>query len=297
MKIKSQDCVYAFSKENTPVAKVQAPCHLVFETPDALGGQVQTEKDLLDGIDFSHVNPATGPVFIQNAHKGDTLAVHIQTIALDKQGAVVTTPGLGIFPDAVQSKTVICPVKDGHYTFCGVDIPLNPMIGVIGVAPEGEAVSTGTPDSHGGNMDTTGIQAGSTVYFPVFVDGAYLAMGDLHAAMGDGEVCGTGIEIAGEVAVAVDLMKNFPLPCPLLKTDTEIAFLASAKTIDEAIKLSAKYMLDLLVERTTLSTEEAMMFMSLCGQARISQLVDPLLTARFCMPREQLRQFGLNLAF
>ena len=147
MKIKSQDCVYAFSKENAPVAKVQAPCHLVFETPDALGGQVQTEKDLLDGIDFSHVNPATGPVFIQNAQKGDTLAVHIKTITLDKQGAVVTTPGLGIFPEAVQSKTVICPVKDGHYTFCGVDIPLNPMIGVIGVAPEGEAALRSRSDT------------------------------------------------------------------------------------------------------------------------------------------------------
>lgn len=297
MKISSQNCVYAFSKDNTPVAKVQAPCHLVFETPDALGGQVQTEQDLLDAIDFSHVNPATGPVVINNAMEGDTLAVHIQSITLADKGVVVTTPGLGLFGDAVQSKTVVCPIHNGHYNFCGVDMPVNPMIGVIGVAPQGEPVATGTPDSHGGNMDTTGIKAGSTVYFPVFADGAYLAMGDLHAAMGDGEVCGTGIEIAGEVAVAVDVVKNFPLPCPLLKTDDELAFLASAQTIDEAIKLSAGYMLDLLVAHTPLSIEKATMFMSLCGQARISQLVDPLLTARFCMPREQLRQFGLRLAF
>lgn len=297
MKINRKHSVYTFSKENEPAATVQAPCHLVFDAPDAFAGQVQKETDLLEGLDFSHVNPATGPVIIENAKKGDALAVHIQSISIADAGSVVTAPGLGVLPESVKSKTVICPIKNGKYTFCGVEMDINPMIGVIGVAPQGDAVPTGTPDSHGGNMDTTGIKAGSTVYFPVFVDGAYLAMGDLHAAMGDGEVCGTGIEVAGEIAVSLDVLKDFPLPCPLLKTSDELAFLASAKTLDEAIKLSIGHMHDFLVAHTTLSAEEAMMLMSLCGQARISQLVDPLLTARFCMPREQLRLFGASLAF
>lgn len=297
MKISHQDTIYAFDKTTTPVAKAKAPCHLVFDAIDAFGGQVKTENDILDGIDFSHVNPATGPVFIEGAQKGDVLAVHIQSITLADKGCVVTAPGLGLLPDAVTSKTTICPIHDGHFTFCGVDIPTNPMIGVIGVAPAGDPIPTGTPHDHGGNMDTHDIKAGSTVYFPVFVEGALLAMGDLHAAMGDGEIGGTGIEVSGEIAVAVDVIKTFSLPCPLLKTDNELAFLASAPTIDEAIKLSAHHMHDFLVNHTPLSAEEVMMFMSLCGQARISQLVDPLLTARFCMPREELRKFGLALAF
>ena len=297
MKITRDKTVYALSKDNTPVCTVKAPCHLTFETCDCFMGQVTSETQRLESLDFNRVNPATGPVFVEGALPGDALAVHIKAIRTADTGVLMTAPGAGFLPKGVQGKVAICPLADGHFTFQGVQLPLSPMIGVIGVAPAGEAVSCGTPGVHGGNMDTTSIREGSLLYLPVLVEGALLAMGDLHAAMGDGEVCVTGLEVAGEVDVCLTVEKGMHLPCPLVKSATELAFLASGATIDAALNLSVQYMNDFLVRHTTLDADDALMLMSACGQARISQVVDPLMTARFCMDREVLRRFGVPLAF
>lgn len=297
MKISRSKTVYALSKENAPVCWVSAPCHLTFETCDCFMGQVTNEDQRLESLDFSRVNPATGPVFIEGAMPGDTLAVHIKAIRTAETGVMMTAPGAGFLPQGVRGKVAICPIKDGHFSFHGVALPLSPMIGVIGVAPAGEAVSCGIPGAHGGNMDTSIIEEGAILYLPVFVEGGLLAMGDLHAAMGDGEVCVTGLEVAGEVDISLAVEKGMPLPCPLVKSATELAFLASAATTDEALSLSVQYMNDFLVQHTTLDADDALMLMSACGQARISQVVDPLKTARFCMDRAVLRKFGVPLAF
>ena len=161
----------------------------------------------------------------------------------------------------------------------GVELPLNPMIGVIGVAPAGESVPCGTPGDHGGNMDTIGIREGAILRLPVFVKGAYLGLGDLHAAMGDGEVSVTGLEVFGEVDLDLSLEKGASLPCPLLHDGDEVA--------------STGYMHDFLLAKTSLNADEALMLMSLCGHARISQIVDPLKTARFAMPVSVLAKFGV----
>ncbi len=297
MKISRETTVYALSKDATPVCHVTAPCQLTFETCDCFMGQVVSEDQRLESLDFNRVNPATGPVFVTGAMPGDALAVHIKAIRTANTGVMLTAPGAGFLPNGVKGKVAICPIENNHFSFCGVSLPLSPMIGVIGVAPAGDAVSCGTPGAHGGNMDTSCIEEGAILYLPVFVEGALLAMGDLHAAMGDGEVCVTGLEVAGEVDIALTIEKEMNLPCPLVKSATEIAFLASAATTDEALALSVQYMNDFLVRTTALDADDALMLMSACGQARISQVVDPLKTARFCMQRQILRQFGVPLAF
>ncbi len=297
MNIGSAHSVYAFSKENPPAARVAAPCRLTFETCDCFHGQVTSEEQRLESLDFSRVNPATGPVYIEGATPGDALAVHISAIRTADRGILMTAPGAGCLPDKVAGKVRLCPVVNGHFSFCGRSLPLNPMIGVIGTAPAGEPVSCGTPGPHGGNMDTTAITAGALLYLPVFVPGGLLGMGDLHAAMGDGEVGVTGLEVAGEVDVTVSLLKGMNLPCPLLKTAEEVAFLASAETTDEALQRSVEYMHALLQQETDLDADDALMLMSATGNARISQVVDPLKTARFCMSRRVLRAFGAPVGF
>lgn len=296
MRVSRSSYFYAFDKANKYALGVTAPCDVTFEARDALNGQVASEEQRLDSLDFNAVNPGTGPVFIENAEPGDALRVQIKDIRLESGGAVMTIPGAGLLPDQVTGKVVLCPVREKAFVFKGVELPLNPMIGVIGVAPAGEAVACGVPGPHGGNMDTTGIARGSVLYLPVFVPGALFGLGDLHAAMGDGEVGVTGLEIAGEVDVRLDVAKDMRLPCPLLKTVDELAFLASADGTDEALSLSVKYMNDLLVRESALDLDEALMLMSLCGNARISQVVDPLKTARFCMPLDVLQKFGVKLA-
>lgn len=297
MRISREATIYAFDKNAAPVCSVRPPCHLVFETRDALNGQVTDENMRIDHLDFNRVNPATGPVLVEGAEPGDALCLHIKELRLDTRGVMITAPGAGLLPDVVTGKSLVCTISGHNFTFKGVKLPLSPMIGVIGVAPAGDGIACGVPGSHGGNMDTAGINAGALLYLPVFVPGALLALGDLHAAMGDGEVSVSGVEVAGEVSISLTLEKNRNLPCPLLKTGKELAFLASAEDTDTALALSTRHMHTLLAETTTLDADEALMLMSACGQARISQVVDPLKTSRFCMPLDVLKKFGVPQAF
>src|SRR5699024_8756353 len=143
------------------------------------------------------------PIHINGAEKGDILKVKINKITLADQGVIATGPDLGVMGHKIEAFTSkIVPIENEQAIFNDkIKIPLNQMIGVIGVAPEGGPVPTGTPGAHGGNMDTQIITEGAEVYFPVFTDGALFALGDFHAAMGDGEVGGSGIEIPGHVSV------------------------------------------------------------------------------------------------
>jgi len=160
------------------------------------------------------------------------------------------------------------------------------MIGVLGVAPAGEPVPCGTPGHHGGTLDTRLIAEGATVYFPVAVEGALLAAGDLHAAMGDGEVAVTGVEVGGRVALEVDVRRDLKLSDPLLEDGERVATIASALTLDEAAQMATRAMADLLSGRLGLSLPDAVMLMSAVGSLEISQIVDPLRTARFVMRKE-----------
>ena len=129
------------------------------------------------------------------------------------------------------------------------------------------------------------IGEGATLYLPVQVCGALLAVGDLHAAMGDGEVGVTGVEVAGTVTLQVGLRRDLALTGPLLENDEVVATIASAATLDAAATMATTAMADLLHGRLDIELSDAVMLMSAVGQLRISQMVDPLRTARFEMPK------------
>jgi amidase len=152
------------------------------------------------------------------------------------------------------------------------------------VAPAGDAVPNTTPGDHGGNLDTTDVRAGATVCLPVFQPGGLLALGDLHALQGDGELCGQGIEAAGEVTVQLDLMKGWLGPWPVVRAPGHWAVLASAPSLDEAGDLALLRARDLLMSVLAISDREAVMLLSTVGDLRVSQIVNPLKTARICIP-------------
>ena len=137
MRITRESHVYSLGVSE-PVATVTAPCSLTVETCDCFNGQVTEDGQPKARLNFSHVNPATGPIVVEGAEPGDVLRVHIRAIRPEKTGALMTAPGAGALPDRVKGDTRICPIADGHFTFMGVELPLNPMIGVIGVAPAPE---------------------------------------------------------------------------------------------------------------------------------------------------------------
>ena len=286
--------VYAMARDNAPAARVQDGETLVFETADCFGGQIVRESDRMGTLDWSRINPATGPVYVEGAESGDTLKVEILRIDLAAQAATVEAPGEGITGLAAQDEcTKILPVADGQVRFNDrLTLPAEPMIGVIGTAPAGEAIATGTPDAHGGNMDCKRIGAGTTLYLPVNVPGALLAMGDLHAVMGDGEVCVCGAEIAGAVTVRVSVVKGQPLPLPFLVTKEHAMAIYSAEGLDAAAQGATLRMRSFLVEQAGMLPHEAGMLLSLAGDLRICQAVDPNKTCRMELSLDLLGKLG-----
>jgi amidase len=170
------------------------------------------------------------------------------------------------------------------------------MIGVIGTAPAIEEIPTGTPGQHGGNMDCKRIVEGATLYLPVHVPGALLSMGDLHAVMGDGEVIICGLEIAGEVTIRVSVIKDKILPLPLLREGEHLMTIASAETLDLAAKQATIQMHRFLTNELGLEFNEAGMLLSLVGDLRICQVVDPLMTARMELPLSILVNYDYILS-
>jgi amidase len=295
--LSKQHFIYSFSKEHQPVLTVSPKSTVVIDTFDCFQDQIQSNTTAIQSIDWDQINPATGPIYVDGAKKGDILKVTIDNIELGNQGVMAVGPNLGVMGHRIeQFEAKIIPIENDTAIFNeDIKIPLNPMIGVIGVAPDQEPVSCGTPGAHGGNMDTTLITTGATLYFPVFHDGALFGLGDLHAAMGDGEIGVSGIEIPATVTVTLDVIKGHTLNYPLVQNNDGIASLVSAETLDEAAKIAVEEIVDLLLPYTDLTLNHFTMLMSAVGQSQISQIVDPLLTARFFVPDWVLKAYDIQL--
>ena len=298
MKISSENYVYSMSAHNKAAASCKPGETVIFETQDCFSNQIQSEEVLFESTDWDTINPATGPLKVEGAEIGDTLKVEIKKIELNNQGVMVTTPEESYLEGFItKSKTKILPIKNNKVIFNDkINFDLKPMIGVIGTSPgeDEKAVSCGTPASHGGNMDTKVIMAGTTLYLPIKVPGAMLAMGDLHAAMGDGEVGVTGVEVAGEVTVKVDLVKNKDLSDPLLETESAFYTIASGTDVDAAVKKASNNMFRFLKERLDLHNNEISMLMSIICDLQISQVVDPQKTARMRVDKKVLKEYDLK---
>ena len=293
---KEKGIIYEFNKENTPIERVTPGTTVAIETYDCFEDQIQSEDTVIDKIDWNRINPATGPIYIEGAEPGDILKVKIEKIDINDQGVMAVVPDLGVMGDSIEKmEAKIMKIKDDKVLFNGVEAPLTKMIGVIGVAPEGEGVNCGTPGAHGGNMDTTLVKEGATLYFPVATEGALFALGDLHAAMGDGEVSGSGVEIAGEVTVTFDVIKGEKIEQPMLENKDSFSQIASAETLDEATKMATTLMIERIAEKSGRPISEVTMLMSMNAQLEVGQVVNPLKTARLVVPKWLLKQLDINL--
>lgn len=288
---------YAFSKDNQVAKKVPSGSTVVIETYDCFQNQIQSKDTPFNTVDWNQVNPATGTIYVEDAQPGDILKVKIDNIELANQGLLATGPGLGVMGHRIDKFNVkMIPIVDGKAVFNDrIHLPLNPMIGVIGVAPEAAPVNNGTPGAHGGNMDTTLITTGATLYFPVFQEGALFGLGDLHAAMGDGEIGVSGVEIPGKVTVTLDVIKGKSIPYPFVENEEGVAVIVSKETLDEAAKAAVEIFADTLLPHTDLTLAELTMLFSAAGQVQVSQIVDPLMTARFFVPKAILDAYGVKL--
>lgn len=290
LRIPRDRIVYSFDKRHAPAAVVDSGAEIVFETWDARTGSIRSERDLLDRPHPSGPNPATGPVQVRGAEPGDSIVVHVMDIALAPRGYTGTRPGKGVLGHTIgEHRTRLFDVLDGMVVFNDrIRFPVRPMVGVIGTAPAGDGVATLHPGPHGGNMDHNDVRVGARVHLPVFVPGAGLCIGDVHASMGDGEISITALEIPGEVRVRVELRKGADIRRPWIEFPECWITTGDGPGITEAIRVAADEMARFLMRRLALSADEAYMLLSIRGDVRVSQCAEPTMvaaTARMVMPR------------
>ncbi|WP_394749867.1 acetamidase/formamidase family protein [Spongiimicrobium salis] len=286
-----------FSSTIAPVLTVPSGSVIEAYTEEASDGQFQLDstEDALDNLDFEPIHPLTGPVYVEGAAPGDMLKVTLLDIELGDWGWNAIIPGFGFLSDSLSVKYLKTYALGKDKTTVPfneeIDIPLNPFPGVMGVAPATtELLNTIPPRANGGNMDDPNMGEGTTLYFPVFVDGGLFSIGDGHAAQGLGEVCGTAIETPLRIVYKIELIKGQTVQEPQYETDAYYATTGFAPTIDEAAKKATLYMVRYLQANHGLSVEEAYALCSLAGDLQIAEVVDlPNMLVTMHMSKEVLR--------
>lgn len=238
--VPAEPLIYEFSRHLEPRAEIESGETLLVEAEDALSGQIRTNDDRRDKSKMPFSNPVAGPIYVKDAKPGDAIAVTIHEIRpRDNQAATYTghpkmlSEWLGT---DVPHGAHVCPIDDKGIHFSDdICIPYAPMLGCIGTAPDWGVPTTGPSGPHGGNMDIIETCPDSTVYLPVYVDGAYLYLGDAHANMGHGELSATGLEMASISKITVDLVPGKQLTCPRIESATEIMTIGTDHPMTRAI--------------------------------------------------------------
>ena len=288
MKLTCEHTINNFSKDNKPVMTVVAPCHLTIETKDCYSNMLRTPETRDTLVPSELINPATGPIYIENCHPGDTLKVTIEKIDTEDFGVVSCGDDCGPLAPFIKGNHLeIVDIKNGFADFLGkFKIPIHKMIGVIGVAPSGDAKRTSYPGHHGGNMDTNMITEGTTLYLPVAVEGGLFAVGDVHAVMGDGEVGGSGLEIPANITLTLEIIEGKSYEFPIAEDDSNFCVIATEATLDKATESCMAASLEFLKDKIDIETQQIIMLMSLAGDLQVSQVVDPEMTVRFTFPKK-----------
>jgi len=270
-----------FSSSIPPILRVSSGMVIEAFTEDASDEQfhLNSEMEALDALDFEPIHPLTGPVYVENAVPGDVLKVTLLDIDLGSWGWNAIIPGFGFLADSLDVKylrTYALSKDMEHLQFNeNITIPLKPFPGVMGVAPATtEMLSTIPPRANGGNMDDPNMVAGTSIYFPVFVEGGLFSIGDGHAAQGLGEVCGTAIEAPLRIVYKIELFKGKTIQEPQYETKDYYATTGFAPTIDDAAKKATLYMVQYLQKEHGLSVAEAYALCSLAGDLQIAEVVD-----------------------
>lgn len=290
MLVFTPDCAITTFDTATPsVDEVELGEYFEVETRDCYDGQITGPDVLRPMIDMTRFNRATGPIDIAGVRAGDWIRVVIEDITVADTGIMVIRPGIGILGEGLDetSSLMVDIADDGIATIAGLPVPTSPMIGVIGVAAD-EPISSSTPGRHGGNLDTRIITAGSQVLLRAQRDGAGLALGDLHAAQGDGELGGTGIEIAGTVRARVERAEHTGT-WPAVISENRLWVLASADTLEEATRAAFEDIVGLVQTTHGIPWADAYRIASIAARTHISQVVNPTVTVRVGIPTEHTR--------
>ncbi|RWE12800.1 MAG: acetamidase [Mesorhizobium sp.] len=295
---------FGWDNSFVPTERVAPGSTIEFQCLDSSGGQLQADSTVADValLDFAKVNPVTGPIYVEGAEPGDALKVTIEMFKPSGFGWTGNIPGFGLLADDFPEPALniwtydavsLEPALFGRHA----RVPLKPFAGTIGNAPAEMGLHSVVPPRRvGGNLDIRDLAAGTTLYLPVEVAGALFSVGDTHAAQGDGEVCGTAIESPMDVVLKLDLIKDIRLKTPRFTTPGPVTRHLDAKGYEVTTGIgpdlmtgareAVSQMIDLLAGRYAMDPVEAYMLVSVCGDLRISEIVDmPNWVVSFYFPR------------
>lgn len=255
-----------------------------------------------------------GPFYVEGATPDDTLVVRILKVQLNRDTAVsfVRPAGLSALATDGRLRLLNEPLPARRFVWSldrvrnvgaldlpnsasrRVEIPLNPMVGRVAVAPAGEEAFGGLwPGAFGGNMDALDIREGAAVHLPIFHEGALFYFGDIHAAQGDGEVCGSGLETTAVVTLQFDLVKGKKIAWPRIEDATHVMVAGSARPLIDAFRIAHVELVEWLVAEYGFEKLEAYQVLSQVGTARVANVVDPLYTVVAKFPKALLpRKLG-----
>jgi acetamidase/formamidase len=275
-----------------PVARLKSGDVLDTNTLDCFGNAIQKPTDTLSMVKGD--NPLTGPFYIEGAQPGDTLAVKILDLQVDGNlgvgaisagfGAINSNKYTPVLNADLPERIWLYDIDHGanmatfraHDSSFSTKIPLHPFFGCIGVAPaDGEARSSIVPAEFGGNMDSPEASAGNTVYFPVNVKGALLYMGDGHAAMGDGEIGGTAIEVPLHARVQVSVVKGQKIEWPRFENSEAIMTVGAYRPLDDATRIAFTELVKWIHRDYGLSEMDAYELLSEVAKVHLNEMVDP----------------------
>ena len=277
-----------------PLRRVRPGTALRLWSDDAFGGKLRAVTDLSsEKVDLSFVNPQTGPFHVEGAEPGDTLAIHLVSLEPARDwgasahipffGGMTGTDRVVTLQDALSETTYIYQLDrasgtvrfDARFGDLQIDLPLEPMLGTVGVAPAGREVrSSLVPDRFGGNMDAPQVRAGATVYLGVNVEGALFSIGDGHYRQGEGEACGTAVEGAMTTTLIVELVKGGAPAWPRIEDDTHWMTVGSSRPLEDAWRIAQSELVHWFGELYGLHRMDAYQLLSQITEAPIANVVD-----------------------
>ena len=280
---------YVIGPYADPVITINPGDTISIETHDAFEGKIRSESDKpSEVLNFPFLNPQNGPIRVEGAEKGDALAVYIDSIrprGPQPAGTSALVPEFGGLTGTTKTATLQDPlpelvkkfeVTETHVKFSDrITLPYDPFIGTLSVSPEIEAISSLVPDNYGGNMDLPDVRPGAVVYFPVRKEGAYLYVGDCHAAQGDGELCGVAVEHPTVTTLTVDLIKGWSFAWPRLETEDFIMTIGSARPLEDAARIAYRELIFWMSEDYGFDKFEAYFLLTQAGRVRLGNMVDP----------------------
>lgn len=293
-----------FDNAQPPVLKLRSGDRVAMETLMAAANQILPGVSIEDITKMRLAHPGrgphtiTGPIYIEEAEPGDTLKVHIERIVPRSYGANWNFPGelgLGQFPDrfpAGQVRYFYFDLKRATTQFApGITVPLRPFPGVIGVArAEPGRYSTVPPGPFGGNMDVREMIEGTTVYLPVFVEGALLWSGDSHAAQGNGEINLTAIETAfSELRLHIEVIKRKVLAWPRIETPTHWITVGYDRDLNKALDILKTETKAFLAETQDMAPEKVDEWMATRFDCRISEVVNQVKGVFCAIPKHGVK--------